>query len=44
MTFVPPMLYEILRDLAQLDDPQYAAEPRFDGQRADVPKRGRFMG
>jgi ATP-dependent DNA ligase len=34
--FVPPQLCTMLRDPARLDDPQYAAEPKFDGQRAQV--------
>jgi ATP-dependent DNA ligase len=36
MTFVLPMLCEVLRDPFRLDDPRYAAEPKFDGQRAQV--------
>jgi ATP-dependent DNA ligase len=36
MPFIPPMLCEVLRDPARLDDPRYAAEPKFDGQRAQV--------
>jgi ATP-dependent DNA ligase len=36
MRFIPPMLCEILRDPARLDDPRYAAEPKFDGQRAQI--------
>jgi ATP-dependent DNA ligase len=36
MTFIPPMLCEVLRDPSRLDDPRYAAEPKFDGQRAQV--------
>jgi ATP-dependent DNA ligase len=30
------MLCEVLRDPARLDDPRYVAEPKFDGQRAQV--------
>lgn len=36
MKFIPPMLSEILRDPARLEDPRYVAEPKFDGQRAQV--------
>jgi hypothetical protein len=36
MTFIPPLLYEILRDPARLDDRRYVAEPKFDGQRAQI--------
>src|SRR5262249_44454874 len=36
MTFTPPMPCEALRDPTRLDDPRYAAEPKFDGQRAQV--------
>jgi bifunctional non-homologous end joining protein LigD len=36
MIFIPPMLCEVLRDPTRLDDPRYAAEPKFDGQRAQV--------
>jgi hypothetical protein len=33
---IPPMLCEILRDPARLDDARYVAEPKFDGQRAQI--------
>jgi hypothetical protein len=36
MTFIPPMLCEVLRNPARLDDPRYVAEPKFDGQRAQL--------
>jgi ATP-dependent DNA ligase len=36
MAFISPMRCEILRDPSWLDDPRYAAEPKFDGQRAQV--------
>jgi ATP-dependent DNA ligase len=36
MPFIPPMLREILRDPARLDDRRYVAEPKFDGQRAQI--------
>ena len=36
MKFIPPMLSEILRDPARLEDSRYVAEPKFDGQRAQV--------
>jgi bifunctional non-homologous end joining protein LigD len=36
MKFIPPMLSEVLRDPARLEDPRYVAEPKFDGQRAEV--------
>jgi ATP-dependent DNA ligase len=36
MTFILPMLCEVLRDPSRLDDPRYVAEPKFDGQRAQV--------
>jgi bifunctional non-homologous end joining protein LigD len=36
MTFIPPMLCEVLRDPARLDDRRYLAEPKFDGQRAQI--------
>jgi bifunctional non-homologous end joining protein LigD len=36
MKFIPPMLCEILRDPARLDDARYVAEPKVDGQRAQV--------
>src|SRR5262245_41925043 len=34
--FIPPMLCTTLRDPSRLDDPRYAAEPKFDGQRAQI--------
>ena len=34
--FIPPMLCDLLRDPARLDDSRYAAEPKCDGQRAQV--------
>jgi ATP-dependent DNA ligase len=40
MKFIPPMLSDILRDPAQLEDPRYVAEPKFDGQRAQVHVEG----
>jgi ATP-dependent DNA ligase len=40
MKFIPPMLSEILRDPVRLEDPRYVAEPRFDGQRAQVHVEG----
>jgi ATP-dependent DNA ligase len=36
MSFIPPMLCEILRDPARLEDRRYVAEPKFDGQRAQI--------
>jgi bifunctional non-homologous end joining protein LigD len=36
MSFIAPMLCTILREPARLDDPRYAAEPKFDGQRAQI--------
>ena len=36
MTFIPPMLSEVLRDPARLEDSRYIAEPKFDGQRAQI--------
>jgi ATP-dependent DNA ligase len=41
MRFIPPMLCEILRDPSRLDDARYVAEPKFDGQRAQVHVAGR---
>jgi ATP-dependent DNA ligase len=40
MKFIPPMLSENLRDPARLEDPRYVAEPKFDGQRAQVHVEG----
>jgi hypothetical protein len=34
--FIPPMLCTSLRDPNRLGDPRYMAEPKFDGQRAQV--------
>jgi bifunctional non-homologous end joining protein LigD len=34
--FIPPMLCTRLRDPSRLGDPRYTAEPKFDGQRAQV--------
>jgi ATP-dependent DNA ligase len=34
--FIPSMLCTTLRDLSRLGDPRYLAEPKFDGQRAQV--------
>ena len=34
--FIPPMLCTTLRDPSRLGDPRYTAEPKFDGQRAQV--------
>jgi ATP-dependent DNA ligase len=34
--FIPPMLATILRDPTRLDDPAYLAEPKLDGQRAQL--------
>jgi ATP-dependent DNA ligase len=34
--FIPPMLCTSLRDRNRLGDPRYVAEPKFDGQRAQV--------
>ena len=34
--FIPPMLCDVLRDPARLDDSRYAAEPKCDGQRAQA--------
>ena len=36
MTFIPLMLCTTLRDPSRLGDPRYVAEPKFDGQRAQV--------
>jgi ATP-dependent DNA ligase len=40
MKFIPPMLSENLRDPARLEDSRYVAEPKFDGQRAQVHVEG----
>jgi ATP-dependent DNA ligase len=34
--FIPPMLCTSLRDPSRLGDPRYMAEPKFDGQQAQV--------
>jgi ATP-dependent DNA ligase len=34
--FIRPMLCTTLRDPAHLGDPRYVAEPKFDGQRAQI--------
>jgi ATP-dependent DNA ligase len=34
--FIPPMLCTSLRDPNRLNDPNYIAEPKFDGQRAQI--------
>jgi ATP-dependent DNA ligase len=34
--FIPPMLCTTLRDPSRLADPRYMAEPKFDGQRAQI--------
>jgi ATP-dependent DNA ligase len=34
--FIAPMLCTSLRDPNRLSDPRYVAEPKFDGQRAQV--------
>jgi ATP-dependent DNA ligase len=36
MAFIPPMLCSTLRDPRRLGDPRYMAEPKFDGQRAQL--------
>ena len=36
MRFIPPMLCTALRDPRRVSDPRYIAEPKFDGQRAQV--------
>jgi ATP-dependent DNA ligase len=35
--FIPPMLCERLADPARLADRRYIAEPKLDGQRAQLP-------
>jgi ATP-dependent DNA ligase len=40
MKFIPPMLSEILRDAARLEDSRSVAEPKFDGQRAQIHVEG----
>jgi bifunctional non-homologous end joining protein LigD len=39
MTFIPPMLCARLENPARLADRRYIAEPKLDGQRAQVPIR-----
>jgi hypothetical protein len=39
--FIRPRLCTSLRDPSRLDDPRYMAEPKFDGQRAQVHVAGR---
>jgi ATP-dependent DNA ligase len=34
--FIPPMLCTTPRDLGRLGDPRYVAEPKLDGQRAQI--------
>jgi hypothetical protein len=34
--FIPPTLCTTLRDPSRLSDPRYVAEPKFDGQRAQI--------
>jgi ATP-dependent DNA ligase len=34
--FIPSMLFTTLRDPLRLGDPRYMAEPKFDGQRAQI--------
>jgi ATP-dependent DNA ligase len=34
--FIPPMLCSRLEDAARLTDPRYVAEPKLDGQRAQI--------
>jgi ATP-dependent DNA ligase len=36
MPFIPPMLCSRLQDAACLTDPRYVAEPKLDGQRAQL--------
>ena len=40
MSFIPPMLTTRLTDQALLADPRYIAEPKLDGQRAQVHVEG----
>jgi ATP-dependent DNA ligase len=43
-SFVPPMLCERLTDPARLADREYIAEPKLDGQRAQLHvRRGRAV-
>jgi ATP-dependent DNA ligase len=41
MPFIPPMLATRLENPRRLADPRYVAEPKLDGQRAQVHVRGR---
>ena len=44
MPFIPPMLCERLTDPARLSDCRYVAEPKLDGQRAQLHvDRGRVV-
>jgi len=36
MPFIPPMLATRLEDERRLADPRYGAEPKLDGQRAQI--------
>src|SRR5262245_17087231 len=36
MPFIPPMLATQLEDPTRLGDPRYVAEPKLDGQRAQI--------
>ena len=36
MPFIPPMLATRLEDQRRLADPRYGAEPKLDGQRAQI--------
>ncbi len=36
MAFIPPMLCSRLQEVARLADPRYVAEPKLDGQRAQL--------
>ncbi len=40
MSFIPPMLTTRLEDPRRLDDPRFVAEPKLDGQRAQLHVRG----
>ena len=40
MPFIPPMLATRLEDPTRLGDTRYVAEPKLDGQRAQVHVRG----
>ena len=43
MPFIPPMLATRLEDLRRLADPRYSAEPKLDGQRAQIHVREHRM-